>query len=68
MRTMGAILPGLKVAGNVAYWPKADMTVRDSDVRFRGVERTSTRARGLSAIDAVDGAHSAASKCHRVVA
>ena len=22
--------------GDVAYWPKADMTVRDSDVRFRG--------------------------------
>jgi hypothetical protein len=20
----------------VSYWPKADMTVRDSDVRFRG--------------------------------
>jgi hypothetical protein len=33
-----------------------------------GVKRTKSKQGALSAFDAVDGAHSAASKCHRVVA
>src|SRR6516164_503306 len=35
----------------VGCWPEADMTVRASDVRFRGAERTSARARRMSAND-----------------
>jgi len=35
--------------GAVHTWPKANVAERDRDVRFQGVERTSTRARGLSA-------------------
>ena len=36
-----AALSKPREAADVGYWPKADLAVRDSDVRFQGVERTS---------------------------
>src|SRR5215467_9447901 len=44
------------------------MPVASVDVRFRGVKRTWPNDGVRSAYDAVDGACSAASKCHRMVA
>ena len=43
---------------DVAFWPKADMAVRASDVRFPGAERTSARVRRMSTNDGVDDARS----------
>jgi len=39
-----------------------------ANVPFRVAQRTLLELGEMSAYDAVDGAHSAASKCHRVVA
>jgi hypothetical protein len=53
---------------HVARWHKATGHILMTDRLFRG-EHCSTLALNASvANDAVDGAHSAASRCHRVVA
>ena len=43
---------------DVLLWPKADMPVRDSDVRFRAVNRTWPTLQVTSANDEVDDARS----------
>src|SRR5262249_23274761 len=48
-------------------WHKADMPVASVDVRFRGESGHLMLRSSFSAFDAVDGAHSAASKCYRLV-
>src|SRR6202167_175343 len=53
---------------NVCLWPLADAPVGDGRGSFRGVKRTCRFDRAAAANDAVDGAHSAASECQRVVA
>src|SRR5262245_14651672 len=53
---------------NVRYWHKADIARRTGSCPLSGGKRTWVGHSPMSAFDAVDGAHSAASKCHRVVA
>jgi hypothetical protein len=68
--------PKERTAGNsgqidrVRVWHKADIPRLTVFVRFRGEADIDSRAASASSVanDAVDGAHSAASRCHRVVA
>jgi ABC-type uncharacterized transport system substrate-binding protein len=48
---------------DVRLWPKADMP---KSMSLLGIKRTWVGALQMSAFDAVDGARSAASKCHRL--
>jgi hypothetical protein len=54
--------------GAVHTWHQTDMPTVFRDVRFQGQSGKHLLASSFSGFDAVDGAHSAASKCHRVVA
>jgi hypothetical protein len=73
-RAMSALPPKADVCSanrDVRFGPIADMrraAQQATEASFRGTNRTSRLTARVSAYDALDGASSAASKCHRVVA
>ena len=58
----------MALSGRVAYWPKCELPTGFGMVRSQGRTGRHLLAVNSSQFDAVDGAHSAASKCHGVVA
>jgi hypothetical protein len=62
------VTSGARCSANVGLWHGADIKLRPLFGRYGVESGQHLRGVSLSAFDAVDGAHSAASVCQRVVA